>query len=267
MRLFQYIRRQRNAWSSWRGSPVRDGAQVPPAAHVRYGVYYHHAGRSESVRCTPGQHGREHGVCPQKESGGSRARSQLGQLQYQDPYLTDRQGRPLHLRVMGGPRHDSTQPRDLVETGIGAPLSCLIADRAYDGDAFRVWLAWRDIEVVIPARVRRTHRPHDPARYRVYNTVERDIGWLKHWRRVATRYDTYVHRFLGSLYLAGAMNGHVVGLLGSSAPSWGYIPYYMVRRVRRVHCAWTTSYAASGLRQSFGRIQQGRGCVVKLAKA
>ena len=34
--------------------------------------------------------------------------------------------------------------------------------------------------------------------------MERGIGWLKHGRRVATRYDKYAHHFLGFLYLAGA---------------------------------------------------------------
>ena len=31
-----------------------------------------------------------------------------------------------------------------------APLPCLIADRVYDGDAFRTWRAQQGIEAVIP---------------------------------------------------------------------------------------------------------------------
>ena len=34
--------------------------------------------------------------------------------------------------------------------------------------------------------------------------MARGPGWLKGWRRVATRYAQYAHRFLGFLYLAGA---------------------------------------------------------------
>ena len=34
--------------------------------------------------------------------------------------------------------------------------------------------------------------------------MERGIGWLKRWRRVATRYDKYAPRRLGFLYLAAA---------------------------------------------------------------
>ena len=64
--------------------------------------------------------------------------------------------RLLHLRVTGGQHHDSTQARAWVEAWTGALLFCLIADRAYDSDAFRVWLAQQNIEAVIPARRRRT---------------------------------------------------------------------------------------------------------------
>ena len=106
--------------------------------------------------------------------------------------------------MTGGPRHDSTQARALGED-CDAPLSCLIADRAYDHDGFRAWLAPRGIEAVIPARRGRLNpQPHDPERYQARNAVERGIGGLKPWRRVATRYDKHAQRFLGFLYLAAA---------------------------------------------------------------
>ena len=44
--------------------------------------------------------------------------------------LADLRGRPLRLRVTGGPRHDRTQARSLGKDGTDAPLPCLIADRA-----------------------------------------------------------------------------------------------------------------------------------------
>ena len=128
-----------------------------------------------------------------------------GGLSPQIHSLADPRGRPLCLRLTGGQRHDSTQARALVEAWTGAPLPCLIADRAYDGDAFRAWRERQGIEPVIPARKGRTNpRPHDPERYQARNAVERGIGWLKHGRRVATRYDQYAHHFLGFLYWAGA---------------------------------------------------------------
>ena len=69
----------------------------------------------------------------------------------------------------------------------------------------RAWRERRGIEAVIPARKGRANpRPHDPERYPARHAVERGLGWLKHGRRVATRYDPYAHHSLGFLYWAGA---------------------------------------------------------------
>ena len=107
--------------------------------------------------------------------------------------LADRRGRPLCLRVTGGQHHDSTQAQALVEAWTDAPLPCLMADRAYDGDAFRAWRAQRGTEAVIPAWKGRTNPQPRPGTvpYPARNTIERGIGWLKRGCRVATRYDPY----------------------------------------------------------------------------
>ena len=120
--------------------------------------------------------------------------------------LVDRRGRrSLCLRVTGDQRHDSTQAWALVEAWTGAPLPCLIADRAYDSDGFRAWLAQRDIEAVIPAwRGHLNPQSHDPERYKARKVVERGIGRLKQWRRVATRYDKYEYKPFYFLCLAAA---------------------------------------------------------------
>ena len=76
--------------------------------------------------------------------------------------------------MTGGQRHDTTQARTLVEAWTDAPRSCLIANRAYDGDAFRAWRAQRGIKAVIPARNGRTNpQSHAPERYPARNAVER----------------------------------------------------------------------------------------------
>ena len=135
---------------------------------------------------------------------GSRAGRSRGGFGTQIHILADRQGRPWHLRVTGGPRHDSTQARALGED-CDAPLSCLIADRAWDNDGFRAWLAPRDIEAVLPARRGRLNpQPHDPERHPARKAVARGLGGLKQGRRVATRYDQHAPRCLGFLYLAAA---------------------------------------------------------------
>ena len=70
------------------------------------------------------------------------------------PFLTHRL-RPRHRHVPGGQRHDRPPIRALGEAGTRASLSCLIADRAYDGDAFRAGRAQRNLGAVISARCRR----------------------------------------------------------------------------------------------------------------
>ena len=60
----------------------------------------------------------------------------------------------------------------MVKAWTGAPLPCLIADRAYDGDAFRAWLAQRGIEAVLPARRRRLNlQLLYPERYKARNKL------------------------------------------------------------------------------------------------
>ena len=84
--------------------------------------------------------------------------------------LSDRRGRPLCLRLTGGQRHDSTQAR--AEAWTAAPLSRLIADRAYNVDVFRAGLAQRGIQAVIPARTGCLDPPPcDPEAYPARNAA------------------------------------------------------------------------------------------------
>jgi len=60
----------------------------------------------------------------------------------------------------------------------------------YDADAIREEIEAAGIEAVIPAKVnRRRPVPHDRAKYKWRNLIERLFNKLKNWRRVATRYD------------------------------------------------------------------------------
>ena len=84
-----------------------------------------------------------------------------------------------------------------------APRFCLLADRAYDGDALRAWLAQQGLKAVIPARSRRLEpQPYAPEAYKARRAAAQSLGWLQRGRRVATRYDPYAQRYLGFLYLA-----------------------------------------------------------------
>ena len=69
-------------------------------------------------------------------------------------------------------------------------IEAFLADRGYDADAIREEIEAAGVEAVIPAKVnRRNPAPHDRAKYKWRNLIERLFNKLKNWRRVATRYD------------------------------------------------------------------------------
>ena len=72
----------------------------------------------------------------------------------------------------------------------------LLGDKAYSTRAIRAWAARHHVHLVVPERsdqiAQRAHRPGRKPRferdtYRSRNVIERAVGWLKRWRRVATR--------------------------------------------------------------------------------
>ena len=117
--------------------------------------------------------------------------------------LTDAQGRPLRFILTGGEAHDSTTAADLLA---GRATTGVIADKAYDNNALREFIANAGAEAVIPSlSSRKIIIPHDRLAYRLRNRIERFFNKLKHFRRIATRYDRRIVHFMAALHLASAM--------------------------------------------------------------
>ena len=72
----------------------------------------------------------------------------------------------------------------------GYSYEYVIGDKAYDSDAFIAEITSQDAIAVIPPRKGRTGLPreYDKELYK-RNLIERFFGWLKQYRRVATRYE------------------------------------------------------------------------------
>ncbi len=86
------------------------------------------------------------------------------------------------------------------------PLRRLIADRAYDANHLRRFLAAQRAEAVIPSTSsRRASIPYDALAYRMRNRIERMWCRLKDCRRVATRYDKLARNYLSGVYLAAIL--------------------------------------------------------------
>ena len=109
-------------------------------------------------------------------------------------------GRPLRLLLTPGQAAEIKSAPALLE---GIRAKGAIADRAYDANPLRALLAAAGMEAVIPAkRNRKLPIAHDATLYRTRNRIERCFNKLKHFRRIATRFDRRDVYFLSFLHLA-----------------------------------------------------------------
>ena len=81
--------------------------------------------------------------------------------------------------------------------------STLIGDKAYDSSALRETATAKGVKTCIPGRTNRTTAvPFSAKLYRRRHRIENFFQKLKHYRRVATRYDKLAETFLGFVCLA-----------------------------------------------------------------
>jgi transposase len=123
--------------------------------------------------------------------------------------------------VTPGQRHEVTQLERLLDggavkrtgpdgrSGRGRPRrrpAKLVGDKGYSYPSARRLLRRRGISAVIPTKSDQLRQPHfDRAAYRGRNQVERSVGRLKQFRRVATRYDKRARNYLAWVTLAAAV--------------------------------------------------------------
>ena len=113
--------------------------------------------------------------------------------------LTDT-GVPLRIRLTAGQCHDINEAPALLED---FEYTCVIADRAYDADAFLAEIEAKSAQAVIPPKKNRgVAREYDKELYKTRNLIERFFGYLKRFRRVAMRFDKLAVRYLGFIYFA-----------------------------------------------------------------
>ena len=118
--------------------------------------------------------------------------------------LADSLGRPLRFLLTAGQVHDSKGASDLLD---GVVAAAVIADRAFDSNALRAEIADAGMHAVIPStRSRKRPIPHDPTLYKARNRIERCFNKLKHFRRIATRYDRLAVNFEAALCLAATVS-------------------------------------------------------------
>ena len=110
-------------------------------------------------------------------------------------------GNPLRFILTPGQASDYTQAEALI---VDIPADYVLGDKGYDSKAFRDAIVSQDAIPVIPPRKTSPQVPCDYALYCERNLVERFFLKIKHFRRIATRYDQTPRAFLSALCLVSA---------------------------------------------------------------
>ena len=85
-------------------------------------------------------------------------------------------------------------------------MTALLADKGYDADyVVEAAHAVGAAAVIPPKSNRKIQREYDAELYKERNHIERLFNKMKHYRRIATRYDKTATSFLAFLYLAATL--------------------------------------------------------------
>ncbi len=116
---------------------------------------------------------------------------------------TDALGNALRFILTGGERNDITQAEGLIEN---FSAEYVIADKGYDSEAFILRLKEQNSEAVIPSRINhKVQREIDKHLYKERHLIENQIGKLKHFRRVFSRFDKLAKNYLSFIYFASTV--------------------------------------------------------------
>jgi transposase len=112
-------------------------------------------------------------------------------------------GLPVHLVLTPGQEADVTQAQTLLQD---IPFEVVIGDKGFDSQQLVDFIEAHGGEAVIPSRKNSTApRDYDRERYKDRNLVERFWNKVKHYRRVATRYEKTARNFLAFIHVASIM--------------------------------------------------------------
>ena len=115
--------------------------------------------------------------------------------------LVDAEGRPVRLELTAGQAADAPMAQRLLEAV--APGTTVIADKAYDTDGIRSFVASRKAWANIPPKANRKGTfAFSRWVYRQRNLVERFFNRIKQFRGIATRYDKHADNYLAGVKLA-----------------------------------------------------------------
>ena len=114
----------------------------------------------------------------------------------------DALGNPLCFSLTRGQAGDAPEALGLID---GIKTKAVLADRAYDSDAILEAVRGQKAEAVIPPHpVRSAQRKTDWALYKERHKIEVMFGYMKHYRRVFTRFEKLARRYLAFVHFTAA---------------------------------------------------------------
>ena len=115
--------------------------------------------------------------------------------------LTDARGLPIKVLLTPGQAHDLLGAEALL-TSLGEG-DVLLGDKAYDADWLRQWIEALGAAPNIPDKSNRKERHcFSKTLYKERNRVERFFNKIKHFRRIATRFEKHAQNYLAMIKLA-----------------------------------------------------------------
>ena len=119
--------------------------------------------------------------------------------------LVDALGNPVKLLFTAGNISDITVAIDILSS-IDISGSIIMGDKAYGSKDIRDYIVEQDASYAIPPKDNAKNPWEvDWYQYKERHLVECFFNKLKHFRRVATRYDKLISRFKSFVYLASVM--------------------------------------------------------------
>lgn len=116
---------------------------------------------------------------------------------------TDALGNPVRFILTGGERNDITQIEPLLD---GLQANYVLADKGYDGQRAIEAITKSGAVPVVPRRkTTASWRSLDKTLYKDRNLIERYFNKIKHFRRIATRYDKLARNYAAFIYCVAAI--------------------------------------------------------------
>lgn len=115
--------------------------------------------------------------------------------------MVDANGLPIAITLAPGQASDKAAVPALLATR--TIIGDVVADRGYDARVILEMIAQRGGRGHIPTQKdRKQQRSIDPTLYRQRNLVERFFNKLKHFRKIATRYEKTAQNYLAAVLIA-----------------------------------------------------------------